>query len=409
MTEQLDVAAAITKALEQRRLQIRNGNLGKGAYGEVVKAKCQTDDKFYAIKILPLPDEGGTKYHRRELELLTKLELSERNVIKYFASWVVRSVNNVQHLCIQMELCSINLGAFIYENDMGGPEIIKADGPPRFYEKVFPQILNGLDAIHSIGWVHRDLHPGNILIANPKPQQIDGILVKIADFGLARYIKTEFEMSPKLSVVPKLEKASPGVGNALFRAPELSTANYDFKVDIFSSGVILYALNYYVPNKDQFTDEIAAFRQGQRGLNHLHHQDDEKLFNLIKWLIEHEPSKRPTAAEALAYMQRENHHDENPTALPTKKFMVKKRGGDTWYRCSANDTLSDIQKAIEEHPLIGIKVDSQELQQENTIGNKEVLVGIASDQDVREMFQSAENERERVFIIVSEKFIPKLE
>ena len=133
-------------------------------------------------------------------------------------------------------------------------------------------------------------------------------------------------MSPKLSVVPKLEKVSPGVGNAPFRAPELSTENYDFKVDIFSSGVILYALSCYVPNKDQVIDEIRAFKQGQRGRKHLHHQDDEKLFNLINWLIEHEPSKRPTAAEALAYMQRENHHDENPTALPTKKFMVKK----TW-------------------------------------------------------------------------------
>ena len=159
MTEQLEVVAAITKALEQRGLiHISNGKLGEGAYGEVVKAKCHTDGKLYAIKILPLPDKESTKYHKRELELLTKLELTKRNVIKYFASWEVRSVNNVYHLCIQMELCSTDLGAFIYENDMGGPKIIKADGPPRFYQKVFPQILNGLDAIHSIGWVHRDLH-----------------------------------------------------------------------------------------------------------------------------------------------------------------------------------------------------------------------------------------------------------
>ena len=81
-----------------------------------------------------------------------------------------------------MELCSVNLGEFIYENNMGGPEIIRADGSPRLYKKVFPQILNGLDAIHSIGWVHRNLHPGNILIANPNPQQIKDIVVKIANF-----------------------------------------------------------------------------------------------------------------------------------------------------------------------------------------------------------------------------------
>ena len=224
------------------------------------------------------------KYHTRELELLERRELSEGNVIKYFTNWIVPA-DGIQRLCIQMEFCSVSLGAFIYENDMGGPEIIKANGPPRFYQKVFPQILNGLDAIHSIGWVHRDLHLGNILIANPNPQHINDILVKIADFGLARYIQTEFEMSPQLSVVPTLEKVSPGVGHELFRAPELSNEKYDSKVDIYSSGVILYILNYHIPNKNHVRNEILAFRQGQRELELLHHQD-ERLFNLIEWLLQ---------------------------------------------------------------------------------------------------------------------------
>ena len=398
MTENVDVAAVINKAFNERGFHICC-KLGEGAYGEVVKAKCQKDDKFYAIKIVPLPVQGNTKYHKRELELLTKLELSGRNVIKYFASWIVPA-GGIRQLCIQMELCSVRLGTFIYENDMGGPEIIKADGPPRFYQKVFPQILNGLDAIHSIGWVHRDLHPGNILIANPHPQHINDILVKIADFGLARYIQTEFEMSPQLSVVSTLEKVSPGVGHELFRAPELSNEKYDSKVDIYSSGVILYVLNYYIPNKNHVRNEILAFRQEQRGFERLHHQD-ERLFNLIAWLLQKEPNQRPTAAEAFAYMQRDNHTDENPTELPTKKFMVKKRGHDTYYRCSSNDTLSSIKKAIEEHPRIRIKADLQDLQQKNTIGNEEVLVGITSDQDVQEMFKSAEDQRKRVVIIVS--------
>jgi hypothetical protein len=49
---------------------------------------------------------------------------------------------DVQQLYIQMELCSVNLGIFIY--DMGGAEMIKSEGLPRFYQQVFPQILNGL-------------------------------------------------------------------------------------------------------------------------------------------------------------------------------------------------------------------------------------------------------------------------
>ena len=38
------------------------------------------------------------------------------------------------------------------------------------YQHVFPQIPKGLDAVHLIGWVHRDIHPGDILILPPEAQ-----------------------------------------------------------------------------------------------------------------------------------------------------------------------------------------------------------------------------------------------
>ena len=82
--------------------------------------------------------------------------------------------------------------------------------------------------------------------------------------------------------------------------------------------------------------------------------------------------------------------------------MVKKRGDDTYYRCSSNDTLSSLKKAIEEHPSIGIKANLQDLRQESTDGSKEVLSGITSDRDVREMFKSGEKKGNRVYIIASE-------
>ena len=93
-----------------------------------------------------------------------------------------------------MELCTDNLEMSVYNNEMGGVEIIKNQGPPRFYQHVFPQILKGLDAIHSVGLIHRDISVSNILIANPTPSQIRDIIVKIAEFGLATDI--EPELSP---------------------------------------------------------------------------------------------------------------------------------------------------------------------------------------------------------------------
>ena len=96
------VDPSTARALAQRGFHIYN-DLGKGAFGEVLKAKCQDDDKFYAIKFVPLSNGASPKYIARELELLIKLELSERNVIKYYKSWILSDGNN-QRLCIQMEL-----------------------------------------------------------------------------------------------------------------------------------------------------------------------------------------------------------------------------------------------------------------------------------------------------------------
>ena len=102
-------------------------------------------------------------------------------------------------------------------------------------------------------------------------------------------------------------------------------------------------------------------------------------------------------------MQRENHESETPSEPTTKKFFVKKRGDVTLYRCSSSETLSGMQDEIHGHRCIGIEKDAQILEQEQTIENEKRLVGITSDQDVREMFQSAEEQGGKVIVVVAEE------
>ena len=99
---------------------------------------------------------------------------------------------------------------------------------------------------------------------------------------------------------------SPNVGNKLFGAPEALTEEYDCKVDVYSSGLILYLLNCYLPNRNLQRNEILALRERQRNAGDLYHQDDQTIINLMEWVLHEEPNARPTAAEALAYMQHEN-------------------------------------------------------------------------------------------------------
>ncbi|XP_028403128.1 interferon-induced, double-stranded RNA-activated protein kinase-like [Dendronephthya gigantea] len=382
------------------------GKIGAGSSALLVlQVENIVDKKKYAIKILRSANNANdksAKYQRRELELLTqyKDDLWEQNIVRYFHSWT-NDIDNTPYLFIQMELCLTNLTDFIYV--MAGPQIIrpKEERKP-LWAHVFPQILKGLRAIHKIGWVHRDIHPGNILIANPKPQKVHEIIVKIADFGLAREIGSVIESALELTDTPEMPELSLDVGHEQFRAPELATKNYDYKVDLFSAGIVLYFLSRYLPTKSQWPDEIRELRNGKRGPQDLSHQD-ELLFDLIDRLMK-DPNERPTADMALKYIKGES------TNINEREFLVKKEAADIYYRCTITDkSLGSLKFAIQEHSHIGIEANAQILIQEKIVDNKEKQVEITSDQDVRKMFHNAERQRVKVYIVVKDGTVENLE
>jgi serine/threonine-protein kinase len=96
------------------------------------------------------------------------------------------------------------------------------------------QILEGVEAAHRTGVVHRDLKPDNVMIvedARKKP------LIKLLDFGIA-----------KLKVTGELDRGltRPGVimGTPEYMAPEqaFSADAVDSRADIFSLGVIIFEM-----------------------------------------------------------------------------------------------------------------------------------------------------------------------
>ena len=285
---------------------------------------------------------------------------------------------------------------FIYDNAIaGGPEIVQISSTKPLWAHVFPQILNGLHALRQIGWVHRDLYPNNILIEYPEPRQITEIGIKIADFGCAREIGSIIQASLPFTVSPQLPALSPKIGQTLFRAPELATGYYDYKVDLFSAGIVLYFLSRYLPDKSQWTDEIQELRNNNRGLQHLSHKEN-MLITLIDHLTRENPNERPTADTALKYMRGEIKN------LTEKKFLVKKQGDETYYRCTAADnSLENLQTAIQDHCHIVTEANVQTLKQKKFNEKEKILIGITSDEDVKEMFHTAERLGEKVRVVVT--------
>lgn len=76
--------------------------------------------------------------------------------------------------------------------------------------------------------IHRDIKPSNILLHNG--------VAKIADFGFARVIETEFD-----------QMALSRVGSPIYMAPQiLEGSHFSSKCDIWSIGVMFYELLYGV-------------------------------------------------------------------------------------------------------------------------------------------------------------------
>jgi serine/threonine protein kinase len=88
-------------------------------------------------------------------------------------------------------------------------------------------IVIGMKYVHSRGIVHRDLKPSNILIDNEAHR------VHICDFGSSRLFSPDSTLTQQ-------------IGTPQYMAPEMyesdERSEYDFKVDAFPFGLILYEL-----------------------------------------------------------------------------------------------------------------------------------------------------------------------
>lgn len=103
---------------------------------------------------------------------------------------------------------------------------LRRPSPPERVSRLLDQVLEGLDAMHARGLVHRDLKPGNLLVLE------DGS-VKILDFGLAR----------DLSSSEHLTGTGVFLGTPLYLAPDQALAQRpDPRDDLYSLGVIAYEL-----------------------------------------------------------------------------------------------------------------------------------------------------------------------
>ncbi|KAJ3298633.1 hypothetical protein HDU76_006437, partial [Blyttiomyces sp. JEL0837] len=213
-------------ALDKFKIQKQ---LGDGSFGIVLKALNVQTGELVAIKRMKKKYKSWDECMQlREVKSLAKLN-NHVNIIKL--KEVIRD-SYTDELNFVFEFMDGNLYQKMRDRE-GQPF------PEEEVKRYTFQVLLGLAHMHKHGFFHRDMKPENLLMK--------GDVVKLADFGLAREIR---------SLPPYTEYVS----TRWYRAPEvlLRSTNYSSPIDMWAVGAImaeLYMLRPIFPGTSE-VDEV---------------------------------------------------------------------------------------------------------------------------------------------------------
>ena len=246
---------------------IMGERIGRGAFGEVVRAVYQGTD--VAVKRMSSSAAAASDFVR-EVQLLIKLR--HPHVVLFMGAAITPA-----ELCIVMEYAARgSLWAVLHGRQ-------RSECTPRRRLQWAAETAKGMAYLHSRTppIVHRDLKSGNLLVD-------EDWHIKVSDFGLAR--------------TKSADPARSQVGTYAWMAPELLEQKpYDERVDVYSFAIVLWELLTAVePFKGLHPMQIMrAVDRGERPPVPPSPECPPDYVALMEACWSREPEKRPTFKDAL--------------------------------------------------------------------------------------------------------------
>ncbi len=201
--------------------------LGAGAMGEVYLAEDTRLHRPVALKMLPV-DAGGDEAAAARLvrEARVASALTHPNIAVIYEIGEVEREGR-RHGFIAMEYVpGRSLAQIASERRLEVGEILE----------IARQVADALVEAHERGVVHRDVKPANVMLT-------DRGLVKVLDFGLAKYAPAGSETATWSGAHRLLEQPGAVMGTLAYMSPEQARGGVvDERSDVFSLGVLLYEL-----------------------------------------------------------------------------------------------------------------------------------------------------------------------
>ena len=186
--------------------------IGAGGMAVVYKARCHRLNRLVAVKILKdenLEDEDFRRRFHAESQAIARL--SHPNIVSVYD---VSYTEDEDYIVMEL-IDGITLKQFL-----------ESRGRLHWKAAVHfaTQIAKALEHAHSMGLVHRDIKPHNVMV-------LKNGSVKVADFGIARMVEESNTMTKE------------ALGSVHYISPEqASCGRVDNRSDLYSLGVVMYEM-----------------------------------------------------------------------------------------------------------------------------------------------------------------------
>ena len=259
--------------------------IGAGGMGEVYRAKDTRLDRIVAIKVLPahLADRPELR-ERFEREAKTIASLNHPHICTLFDTG---HQDGIDYLVMEY-----------IEGETLAQRLTKGPLPLEQVLQYAIEIADALDKAHRKGITHRDLKPGNIMLAKSG--------TKLLDFGLAKLKQEAVPATPE-SQFPTMKSAITQDGTILgtlqYMAPEqLEAKEVDARTDIFAFGVVVYEMatgKKAFEGKSQASLMVAILEREPPAMSSLRPMTPPALDHIVKQCLAKDPEERWQSASDL--------------------------------------------------------------------------------------------------------------
>ncbi|CAI5479505.1 unnamed protein product [Closterium sp. Yama58-4] len=286
------------------KFHISKEKIGEGGSGEIRKCLEWSTGTVFACKTI---HKSNIKTRSEVSDLRTEVLLMDLLKSHYGVVQVHEVFEDHKAVHLVMELCN---GGDLFDFIQSAP---KGRLTEQQAASVMRQLLGALHHCHSLGVLHRDVKPENILLCDRVPQQSGNgdVRIKLSDFGVAGFLNED-------------GVCTDSAGTSEYMAPEVAMkASYNAKADVWSAGVVLHAmlagaLPSWAALPDEFQEPAGSAVSGsskgkgktmQEGIaqNELKLKSrvwrgvSEEAKHLLRALLRKDPEERPSALEALGH------------------------------------------------------------------------------------------------------------